>query len=468
MKTIADQIKDLEATRAAKAGAMETLMQKSFDEDRTLDAAEAEEFDTFDVEIKQIDEDLARLRRLEALQGQKASPVAPAKKTGGDPQKAASLSRGSHDGHIIIKSSDQEEKFQGQNFTRAVIAKALSHMDGVPASAIAMHRWGKSNPTLCAIIKANEIEAGGITSGEWGAELVQADGRYTGDFIEYLNNATVYNQLPFREVPANVTIKGQDGAATGYWVGEGKAIPPTEGDFSAVTLTPLKVAALSIITNELLRSSTPAAEQLVRDMLIQAAAQRIDQTVFSTADAVSGVSPAGLLYGLTAIGSTGDDGDNVRADIKNLYGPFLTAKHASGLILVMNPALAKSAQLMTNALGQQEFPGITAAGGTLLGDKVVTGDNITSTHVILVDPRQIYKIGDMGIQISISKEAMIEMGTDATGDALAPAAASKQMVSMFQSESTAIKIVRPINFAKRRASAVAYIDDADWGAVSSS
>jgi len=123
---------------------------------------------------------------------------------------------------------------------------------------------------------------------------------------------------------------------------------------------------------------------------------------------------------------------------------------------------------MTNALGQQEFPGISATGGTLLGDKVVTGDNITATHVILLDPKQIYKIGDMGVQISISKEAMIEMGTDATGDALAPTAASKQMVSMFQSESTAIKIVRPINFAKRRASAVAYIDDADWGAVSSS
>lgn len=467
MKTIAEQIKDLEATRAAKAAAMEALMQKSFDEDRTLDAAEAEEFDTLDVEIKQVDEDLARLRRLEVLQGQKSTP-APQVNKGSDPQKAASLSRGSHDGHIIVKSSDKDETFQGQNFTRAVIAKALSHMDGVPASAIAQHRWGKTNPTLVSIIKANEIEAGGITSGEWGAELVQADGRYTGDFIEYLNAQTVFNQLAFREVPANVTIKGQDGAATGYWVGEGKAIPPTEGDFSAVTLTPLKVAALSVITNELIRNASPAAEALVRDMLVAAAAQRIDATVFSTAAAVSGVSPAGLLNGLTAIGSTGDDGDNVRGDMKLLYSPFITAKHASGLVLVMNPALAKSTQLMSNALGQQEFPGITAGGGTLLGDKVVTGDNINANHVILLDPKEIYKIGDMGIQISISKEAMIEMGTDATGDALTPTAASKQMISMFQSESTAIKIVRPINFAKRRTSAVAYIDDADWGAVSSS
>lgn len=467
MKTISEQIKDLEATRAAKAAQMEGLMTKSFEDDRTLDAEEAEEFDGLDSEVKQIDADLTRLRRLESLTGQKAAPVAKQER-GKDNSLSASTSRGSHDGHIIIKSGDQDEKFKGQNFTRRVIAKALSHVENVPASAIAAHRWGKTNPTLCAIVKANEIEAGGATSGEWGAELVSADNRYTGDFIEYLAARTVFDQIPFREIPANVTIKGRDGAGTGYWVGEGKAIPPTEGDFSTVSLTPLKVAALSVITNELLRDSSPAAEMLVRDMLVEASAQRIDATVFSTAAAVSGVSPAGLLNGLTAIGSTGDDGDNVRGDVKLLYSPFITAKHANGLILVMNPALAKSTQLMANALGQQEFPGITASGGTLLGDRVVTGDNITSTYVILLDPREIYRIGDMGVSVSVSKEAMIEMGTDATGDALAPTAASKQMISLFQEESTAIKIVRSINFAKRRSTAVAYIDDADWGAVSSS
>ena len=73
MKTNAEQIKDLEATRAAKAGEMEGLVQKSYDEDRTLDAAEAEEFDTLDADIKNIDENLKRLHRLESLYGQKAT-----------------------------------------------------------------------------------------------------------------------------------------------------------------------------------------------------------------------------------------------------------------------------------------------------------------------------------------------------------------------------------------------------------
>ena len=138
-------------------------------------------------------------------------------------------------------------------------------------------------------LEAQQIRAvagHGAGSGEAGAELVQADARFTGDFISYLYAQTVYNRLGLREVPANVTIKGQDGAATGYWVGESKGIPASKADFSTVSLTPLKVAALAVASMELLRDSTPAAEQLIRDALVAAAAQRIDATFVSATAAV--------------------------------------------------------------------------------------------------------------------------------------------------------------------------------------
>lgn len=336
-----------------------------------------------------------------------------------------------------------------------------------PPSAIAAQRWGKSNPTLVQIIKAGEVAGGGSASGEWGAELVQADTRYTGDFINFLYAATAYDKLPLRQVPANVVIKGQDGAATGYWVGQSKAIPPSAADFSTVTLSPLKVAALAVLSNELLRDSTPAAEQLVRDALVNASAQRVDSTFFSTTAASAGVSPAGILNGLSAGSTAGNDGTGLRADVKALYSGFITAHNASNLMFVMNPSLAKSIQLMVNALGQTEFPGITTAGGTLLGDNVVTGDNVDANALILLKPSDIYRIGDLGVQVSVSNQATIEQNTTPTGDTATPAAASADITSMFQEESTAIKVVRPINFAKRRSSAVAYISDADYGAASS-
>ena len=139
---------------------------------------------------------------------------------------------------------------------------------------IAQHRWGATNPTLVGVIRAS-VAGHGAGSGEAGAELVQADARFTGTSFRTCMRRTVYNRLGLREVPANVTIKGQDGAATGYWVGESKGIPASKADFSAVSLAPLEGGALAVASMELLRDSTPAAEQLIRDALVAAAAQRI-------------------------------------------------------------------------------------------------------------------------------------------------------------------------------------------------
>jgi hypothetical protein len=362
----------------------------------------------------------------------------------------------------VITKRDQDEKFKGQNFTRMVIAKALASITYTDPVGIAMKRWGKTNPTLVEVIKAG-VAGGGSGSGEWGAELVQADGRYTGDFIEYLHGQTVYNRLPLREVPANITIKGQDGAATAYWVGQSKAIPATTADYSAVSLTPLKVAALAVVSNELLRDSSPSAEQLIRDALVEASSQRIDTTFLSTSAAVAGVSPAGILNGVSALTTLGNDGVGVREDISQLYDPFFTAKNSSGLYLVMYSGLAKKVSLIVNALGQTEFGTLNAAGGTLLGDNVVTGDNVTAGHLILLKPSDIYKIGDMGVEVSISKEATIEQDSAPQGASDTPVAASATLMSMFQTESTAIKIVHPINFAKRRSTAVQYVSNAAYG-----
>jgi HK97 family phage prohead protease len=459
MKTITEQIAALVAARAEKSARMQAIMQKSMDEGRSTDAAEAEEFDTLEGEIKTADQDLARLRTLEKLAAEKAVAVK------GASQEEGTASRGG--ATILVRKSDADEKFKGQNYVRMVIAKAMARLEDTTPASIAMARWAKSNPTLVAIIKANEVPGGGSGSGEWGHELVTANNQYTGDFIEYLYSQTVFDKLPLRSVPANVLIKGQDGAATGYWVGESKPIPATTVDFMDVTLTPLKVAALAVISNELIRDSSPDAEMLVRDALVNASAQRVDTTFLSTAAAVSGVSPAGILNGVTAIHSAGPDGDGLRADIKALYAAFITAKNATGLELVTNPALAKSIQLMTNTLGLTEFPGINATGGTLLGDTVVTGDNVNPNWMMLLKPSDIYRIGDLGVQVSVSREAMIEQSSAPTGATDTPVAASQMMTSMFQSESTAIKVVRPISFGKRRASAVQYIDDADYGAVGS-
>ncbi|KTF68673.1 phage major capsid protein [Sphingomonas sp. HT-1] len=450
---IADQITAFEQKRAALVATNEGIMTKAAEAGSTLDADQEEAFDDNQKDIEAIDKHLVRLRAMEKSSASRAQAVTG--KNGVDGTQSRS-------GPTIIIKGDADEKFEGQNFTRLVIAKTLARIEGVGfALEVARKRWADRNPTLVQVVRA-AVAGGGSDSGEWGAELVTADGRYTGDFIDYLYARTLFDNLPLREVPANVTIKGQDGTATAYWVGQSKSIPVSKPDFFNVNLTPLKVAALAVVSKELLRDSTPAAEMLVRDALVEASAQKVDGTFFSAAAAVPGVSPAGILNGVTAIPSAGNDVDGLITDIKALYAPFITANNASGLQYATTESLAKSIGLMQNALGQDAFPGITASGGTLKGDPISGGGNVGAGDLILMKPSDIYKIGDRGVEVSMSTEAAIEMADNPAGASDTPTA-NASVVSMFQTESVALKVVRPLNFAKRRASAVAYVGDADYG-----
>lgn len=467
MKSYQDQVKDLEATLLAKKEQMAAIVQKAADEDRSTDAEETEQFEALDAEAAQIVKSISQIRRLESMSVEKATRVVTEK-----PEKAGEL-RGAPSIHIK-RATDVDDKFKGQSYVRRLIARAvaideareLGHPGRTPAQ-IAEHRWGKTNPTLVQVIKAG-IAGGGSGSGEWGAELVTADSRYTGDFIEYLYGKTLFDQLGLREVPANVTIKGQDGTASANWVGESKSIPVSAQDYSTVNLTPLKVAAISVASKELLADSSPSAELLIRDSLVNASAQKVDGTFFSTSAASAGVSPAGILNGLTGYNSYGPTQEGVIGDIKRLVGIFQTAKNATGLVIVTTPALATSLGLMLTSLGQDAFPGVTQDGGTLRGFRVFTGDNVPSGAFIMLKPSDIYRIGDLGVSVQVSDVATIEQDGAPQGASDTPTAASATLMSMFGTESVAFKVVRRVNFAKRRTSAVQYVDNADYGATDTS
>jgi HK97 family phage major capsid protein/HK97 family phage prohead protease len=451
MKTLQEQLAELQAAKATATARMgEIAKTVETDGRKSFSAEERAEFDGLTAELEQID-DAIRIKQAQIVNAGAAVPV----KSYLEARQAPA----------VVKK-DVDDKFQGQSFVRMVIAKAIASMEGVDPIRVAEARYGKSNPRLVQWIKA-DVAGGATISGEWGTELQRLDGLFTGDFISYLYGRTLFDSLPLRTVPANVTIKGQDGASTGYWVGEGKAINVTTGDFSTTNLRPLKVAALAVISNELIRDSSPSAEMLVRDSLVEASSQKIDSTFFSNAAASSNVSPAGILNGLTAGTSAGTTAANLRTDIQSLYAAFISAKNASGLGFVMTPSLAKAISLMTTDLGIAEFPGMSGGSPTLAGDPVWTGDNVGAGDLILMKPSEIYKIGDGGVQVSVSREATIEMADNPGSESLGPTDFTGKVVSMFQTENTAIKVVRSINWAKRRTHAVRYIGDADYGSTTS-
>jgi len=455
MKTL----KELRELRATKAARLQELADLFKDADHDATDEENAEYDGLLVEVKELDKDI-RVSEFQALNAKAATPAAGGNREDGARSRVPG-------GMSFAKTLDPEDKFKGQAMTRLFIAKALSYIalkegNFVSAGDIAQARWGKSHPKLVQYIRT-AVAGGGTGSGEWGAELAQADTRYNGDFVEFLYAMTVFDRLPLRPVPARVHIKGQDGAATGYWVGESKAIPVSKADFSDVELSPLKVGAIAVCSKELVADSDPSAEMWIRDSIAQASAQRVDTTFLSTSAAVAGVSPAGILNGVTALFSAGSTAADLRDDIAALYASFITAKNASGLALITTPSLAKAISLMVNALGQVEFPGLTATGGMLLGDQVYTGDNVGAGDLILLKPSDIWKIGDSGIEMSMSDTATIEQNDAPQGAGDTPTAASATLMSLWQTEQVGFKVVRRINFQKRRTSAVAYVGDAAYG-----
>lgn len=448
-------LQELREERAQKAGRLKELMDIRTAENRRFTEDEAKEFDDLSNDVGVLDDDI-RVKQYEETQAKAATPVRGKSATEG------SQSRG---GMGFVRKQDPDDKFKGQSFVRCQIAKALAMVHGESPIAIAQERWGKTNPKLVDVMKAL-VAGGGTGSGEWGAELAQLDAQFTGDFVEFLYAKTVFDQLGLREIPARVKVKGQDGAFTGYWVGESKAIPASKGDYSTVDLEPLKVAGLAVISMELLEDSQPSAEMLVRDGLVEASSQRVDQTFLSASAASAGVSPAGILNGVSALTPSGTDLAAVRADLAALLYPFVTNKMASGLTLVMNPATGLALSMMFGSLDQPAFPDINENGGTLNKRRVIVGDNVTTGHIIALRPQDIWKIGDSGIRISMSKEATIEQRDDPTGATDTPVGVTTTgLTNMFQEESVAFKVVRRINFQKRRSAAVQFLQDTEYGGV---
>lgn len=78
---------------------------------------------------------------------------------------------------------------------------------------------------------------------------------------------------------------------TASWVAEGAEITPSDPTLQELTVTPPKVAGLTIISRELADDSNPAAAQVVGDGLARDIARRIDQAAFA---GLASPAPAGF------------------------------------------------------------------------------------------------------------------------------------------------------------------------------
>jgi hypothetical protein len=470
-----EQIASFEASRAAKASEQKSIMDEAASKGETLDADGQEKFDELQGEIEAIDGHLKRLSQVEKSVGASlATPVA------GDTAANASASRGGTD----VRVKAQPKLAPGIALARIVKCFGMAKGNVYDASRLAGIRYGEDSNAFGTLkslaergfqaIEKAEVPAGSTQTNSWAEDLVGDTTSAFADFVEYLRPQTILgkfgnNGIPsLRRVPFRVPLISQTGGGAGYWVGEGKAKPLTSFDFARTTLEPLKVANICVLTDEVIRDSSPSAEAIVRDQLVEALKARLDIDFIDPAKTASaGVSPASITNAAAngAASGTGD-ADDVRADIRSILNEYIAANNppTSG-VLIMGSGTALALSMMVNALGQNEFNGIGMNGGTLLGIPVITSEHVPSGIIVMLNASDIYLADEGGFRLDMSREASVEMlDSSLTGDSIGvvPGTAAST-VSLWQTNSVGFLAERTINWAARRASAVAYLSGVAWG-----
>jgi len=454
---IKQDIAGFEAKRAANVAAMTQLMKDA--DGATLDKEKQDEYDGLEGEVAQIDAHLKRLRALEKMHAEAPmTPVTPQAGTSED------TSRRVRSGEGVLRPNANMPK--GIGLARYV--KALAQAKGnLPMAIDYAKQWDGSTPEVGLALKA-AVAAGTTSDSAWAGPLVYNE-NLTSEFVEYLRPQTILGKMPgLRRVPFNVRYPTQSAGASVGWVGQGAGKKLGKLTLSYGTLGFAKAAGIVVITQELARFSSPSAELLVRDDLAAEMRYFLDaQFIDPGVAAVANVNPASVLNGASNIrqaAAVWNTAANVETDVKAFLQTFASNEITlEGAVWVMTPDAALALSMIRTTGGENfAYPGISMAGGTWFGMPVITSNSVPSSVsagsiVALVKQSEVFLADDGQIAIDVSTEASLEMSDAPANESTTPTAA--QLVSMFQTNSMAIRCERIINWSRRRTYGVGYIDN---------
>ena len=163
-------------------------------------------------------------------------------------------------------------------FIRYVQALAVSKGSTLQAVEYSK-RWHDSTPEVELVLKA-AVAAGTTTDATWAGPLAPIT-PLTSDFLALLRPQTILGKVDtFFKVPFNVSVASQTGGGTYQWVGQGAPKPVGKLQFGTITLSILKCAGIIVITEELARTSTPSAEEVIRRDMIAGIAAFLDSRIY--------------------------------------------------------------------------------------------------------------------------------------------------------------------------------------------
>lgn len=410
--------------------------------ERALSDDEMTSLRSYTDEIAGIDR---RIDQARAIETQKAALAKPVEGTS-DITRAGQSWGGST--VSVIPRARQLEK--GEAF--GLFVRALALHKGIPILAASWVERETGQMTVARALATSPAAAGGT--------LVPTE--FSSEFIELLRPMSVVRRagprtLEFRGVGTISIPRGSGGAAASY-IGENTKINYTEMTTDAVLLTPKKIAAITALSNELIRRSNPAADAIVRDDLLAAVATTSD------AQFLRGVGSATAPAGLATLAAAGNifpaSGLTVDAITTDITKAVLALQN--GNVRMIKPTWFTSPTVVANLKRQRDGTGQyiwrdELNQGTLEGYPVFTttaipanlGTGTNESQVILADMADIILAEEMSVAVDVSQDAAYVDGSAA-------------LISAFSFDQTVIRVVATHDFNTRHPQSIAVINAVIW------
>jgi len=464
MKTIAERIKDAEASITAAKDALSAVIKLTEDENRDLTEAEQIEIDVHSETVDKTTNTLNSLRKAEeSLQrnaqtpGQNRTlvPTVPGQVKG----------RGSEADAVLVRSAT---------------AHFLAHIRKQPLDQVVREIYG-DDARMDAVAKAATTNATTTQVG-WAAELVHVGFQA---MLEELKPDFIYARLAALGMTVDFGSNGSisiprrnPGGLAGAFIQEGATIPVKQGSLGSATMNRYKMGVISAFTQELARSSVPGIEAIIRDGIRTDTGTAIDTALLDGSPAVAGVRPASILNGVTGTPSSGITVANIITDMKVLLSTFSAINAGVRLVTIMNPQHVLGLATVVTANGVFMFKD-EVAGGKIMGTVLLASTTVPVGKVIMIDAvdfmtglgtpefdvsdtATLVMASDTGAAPAMSPSGAITVGGSIPVSGAAGTTPPTAVQSLFQTWSIAVRMVMPLSWGLRRAGTVNQITSVAW------
>jgi Phage capsid family len=350
----------------------------------------------------------------------------------------------------------QEVISHGAEFV--TIAKMLfraSRDGGWSEAALIAERERRVDERVARICK-NAVAAGSMTAND--TALIADLNVVSSGFLSAVANIGVFDRM----LPDMVRVPLDSPRAvvstivpSVVEIGEGSAKPITRFSVAPGALNRRKAASIIVMTDELAKSMSAAAQSLLAKELRKGVAASTDAIFLATITA--GVTPI--------VGTT-----DVFTDLAAMLAA-IDSDASSRFFLVVDPDTVKRLATAGSVAGGRMHPDLTPSGGTLCGIPVIVSDQAAlsgspvNMGAVLVDAAGIAADSgpvtlDQTEQAALLMDDAPVMSSGGVGSPTTPVGAN--LVSLWQTNSRAIRAERFFGFVKLRSDAVQMVSGASW------